>query len=447
VVSGTALDLILVRRLQAGDPDGSMRRALAAFPDPAVAGRVLDRYFVPGGKEATAPYAGKPMVGEAPGRRLEELLVVSNFAEVFLAKEGHAGRVGINYLHKIQAPMIPSLFGAMLAGVDVVLVGAGIPLEIPAILDRLAAWEAAEFSLNVTGATGEHKLRFDPRPWFSGDRPVLKRPHFFPIVSSVTLAAMLVKKSKGRIDGIVVEDATAGGHNAPPRGGVHLDERGEPIYGPRDAVDPAAIASLGLPFWLAGSRGGPGPLREALKAGAAGIQVGTPFAFCEESGLRDDLKRAVLDSVASGEAEVFRDPAASPTGFPFQVMRLDGTLSEPEVYRARRRQCDLGYLRESYEREDGTVGWRCPADDPRNFARQGGREEDASGRKCLCNSLMATVGLGQMREGKSEPPLLTCGKDLSGVRKLLGAGRNGYSAADVLDFLQGGEGGEEKLKS
>ncbi len=50
VVSGTALDQILVRRLQDGDPGGHMRRGLAAFPFPAMADRILRAWFIPGGK-------------------------------------------------------------------------------------------------------------------------------------------------------------------------------------------------------------------------------------------------------------------------------------------------------------------------------------------------------------------------------------------------------------
>ena len=51
VVSGTALDVILARRLQAGDPGGHMRRALDAFPFPEMADRVRERYFIAGGKD------------------------------------------------------------------------------------------------------------------------------------------------------------------------------------------------------------------------------------------------------------------------------------------------------------------------------------------------------------------------------------------------------------
>ena len=43
VVSGTALAVVLARRLQVGDPGGDMRRALAHFPFPEIAARVRRR--------------------------------------------------------------------------------------------------------------------------------------------------------------------------------------------------------------------------------------------------------------------------------------------------------------------------------------------------------------------------------------------------------------------
>ena len=439
VVSGTALDLILMRRLQDGDPSGHLRRALAAFPDQAAAKRILERYFVAGGRRSGEPFVGKPMGGARLDPQLEELLVVANFAEVYLAKEGHAGLVGINYLNKIQAPLLPSLFGALLAGVDAVLVGAGIPVEIPGILDRLCAGVAAELPLHVRpGESGRtHKLLFEPPTTLVTEGRPLKRPWFIPIVSSATLAAVLVKKCPERITGFVVEAPSAGGHNAPPRGSLKLNEQGEPIYGPRDAIDPSAFQALGLPFWLAGAQGGPDQLARARAAGAAGIQVGTLFAFCEESGLRHDLKAEVMEQCRHGTPRVLQDPLASPTGFPFQVLSLPHTISEREIYERRTRQCDLGYLREPYEQPDGTLGWRCAAEDPDAYVRKGGDVADTVGRKCLCNGLMANIGLAQVRGGAEELPLVTCGSDLAGVTQLLGAGQSSYSAAAVLDLLLG----------
>src|SRR6185312_9898962 len=100
------------------------------------------------------------------------------------------------------------------------------------------------------------------------------------IVAATSLAATLARKANGRVDGFVVEGPTAGGHNAPPRGEQQLNARGEPIYGERDVVDIARVGELGLPFWIAGGAGSPQGLVDALTAGAAGIQVGTLFAYC-----------------------------------------------------------------------------------------------------------------------------------------------------------------------
>jgi nitronate monooxygenase len=50
VVSGTAVDSVLVRRLQDGDPGGYVRRAMEHFPWPAVIGGGMRKYFIEGGK-------------------------------------------------------------------------------------------------------------------------------------------------------------------------------------------------------------------------------------------------------------------------------------------------------------------------------------------------------------------------------------------------------------
>ena len=144
VVSGTALDCVFVRRLADGDQGGHMRRGLDAFPFPGMARRIWDEYFVPGGKPMGTPYPSLPPHQRQSHRKLVELCMVSNFVEVFLTKEGHKNPVGINYLEKVQMPHLYSLYGAMLAGVGYVLMGAGIPLHIPGVLDAFVAQRAAE---------------------------------------------------------------------------------------------------------------------------------------------------------------------------------------------------------------------------------------------------------------------------------------------------------------
>ncbi len=438
VVSGTALDQILARRLQDGDPGGHMRGALDQFPERSMAERVWDTYYVPGGRAARQAYRAVPIQSQVNPRELVELRVVANFVEVFLARAGHDHPVGINYLEKIQIPHLASIYGAMLAGVDYVLMGAGIPLRIPGVLDRFVLHEPATYPLTVTGAQpgDDIAVSFDPRDLAIGVETPLKRPAFLAIIASDVLAQTLHRRATGRVDGFIVEGPTAGGHNAPPRGKLQLNARGEPIYGERDEVDLSRLRALGRPFWMAGGYGTPDRVRDALDAGATGVQVGTAFALCAESGLRADYRRALLQQAIDGTASVFTDPLASPTGFPFKIARLPGTLSEPHEYEARPRICDLGFLREAYRQEDGTVGFRCPAEPASLYVSKGGELGNTLGRKCICNALVANAGFPQVRAGKYvEKGLVTAGDDLTGVIRFLRQGATDYTAADVVATL------------
>jgi nitronate monooxygenase len=438
VVSGTALDQLFVRRLADGDQGGHMRRGLDAFPFPDMAKRIWQEYFVPGGKPDEKPYPVAPMHQRRELKKVIELCIVSNFVEVFLAREGHKNPVGINFLEKVQLPHLPSIYGAMLAGVGYVLMGAGIPLHIPGVLDAFAAQHPSEYKLSVTGAAQgqDTQMTFDPAEYAEGPLPMLHRPKFLAIVSSNTLATTMLRRASGRVDGLVIETPTAGGHNAPPRGKLQLNAAGEPIYGERDRVDIAELTRLGVPFWLAGGYGNPSMLREALEQGAAGVQVGTAFAFTQESGMSADLKKSLLAQAVTGTGEVFTDPLASPTGFPFKVALIPGTYSDPEVAAARKRVCDLGYLREPYAAEEGKIGYRCSAEPVENYLAKGGKIEDTVGRKCLCNALMSNIGYAQIRKDMSvEPPLVTVGDDLNSVAQFLAPGRTSYSAADVVESL------------
>src|ERR1019366_2781918 len=384
VVSGTALDVVLARRLQDGDPGGHARAAMAAFPVPGVARRVLRRYFRAAGRQPGMPYAPVPRLRLRQDQHAQELAVVANFAEVWLAKHGHHGPVGVNFLEKVQMATPAAAYGAMLAGVDVVLVGAGIPRELPRLLDALARHEPVSLPVDVIGASDDqrHTMDLHPVALLGKALPPLQRPPFMAIVSAHVLAEYLARDPGIRPDGFVIEGPLAGGHNAPPRGRLALDDDGQPRYGLRHAAE---------------------------------------------------LTRLARD----GTLHVRTDPAASPTGFPFKVAQLPGTLADPQRYDARPRLCDVGHLRVPYLRPDGAVGYRCPGEPAHMYVRKGGEAAETAGRSCLCNALLANVGLGQTRRADSytEDPLVTLGSNLDGVRAMLERHANGWSAAQVVTWL------------
>lgn len=436
VVSGTALDTILARRLQLGDAGGHMRRAMAQFPDAKMAERVLQRYFLPDGDKEHRPFKRTGVSTIEADQETQELTVVANFVEVYLAKEGHTNPVGINLMEKIQLPNLHSLYGAMLAGVDYVTMGAGIPREIPGVLDLLAEHKPVSLKIAVETRNGSrYQAHLDPKKLVPVELPVLKRPYFLAIVSSVLLAKMMVKKANGKVDGFVVELPCAGGHNAPPRGKLELNDQGEPIYGDRDEVEIGKIKAIGLPFWLAGSRGTPEKLKEALSLGANGIQIGTLLAFSDESGFTDGIKQQAIEHIRNNNTSVFTDPSASPTGFPFKILALNGSLSETDAYQQRNRKCDLGYLRQLYEKTDGKIGYRCSAEPEAAFLAKGGNSEDLLGKKCLCNALLSNIGLAQVRKnGYVENTLVTSGDGIQTIGRFLGT-KQSYKTEEAITWL------------
>lgn len=427
VVSGTAADAVLVRFLQQGDPGGHWRNALAHFPIPAVAEFIIKRYFVEGGKDPNAPFRPHPMPTIAPKRHADDLTVAANFAQVWLAKRGHTNPIGINLLEKIQFATPAAIWGAMLAGVDAILMGAGIPREIPKLVRRFGAGLAGAISIKVEGSSEDHHVTLDPETVTPGCQA--EEPKVMAIISSDRLATFLTRDEEIRPDAFIYEAPNAGGHSAPPRGKFLISDSGEPVYGPKDLPNWEVMMNQGLPVWIAGGMGSPEGLAAALDLGAQGVQVGTAFALSEESGLTPALRAQMLDKIANGTATVRNDLLASPTGFPFKVAQR-GDADRPRL-------CDLGYLRTPFMRDNGKVGYRCAAEPIDEYIEKGGNEADTAGRACLCNGLLATTGLGQTRkDGYVEPPMLTLGQDLSSCEALLAMYPQGWRAADVISWMQ-----------
>jgi hypothetical protein len=314
--------------------------------------------------------------------------------------------------------------------------GAGIALQIPEVISNIAEGKEVGYKVPVNGRNmTTYTMSFNPKSFFGKDFPLLKKPRFMPIISSNLLASIFKKRlPEGSVHGFRVEEPTAGGHNAPPRKPI-LDEHGEPlpVYGPADEVDYPKIARIGLPFWIGGAKASPEKIAWALSMGAQGIQAGSIFALCEQSGMDPEIRRAARRQGFLGQLQIRTDMRISPTGFPFKVALLDGTLAEQVVYNNRVRICNHGALVSLYEKEDGSIGYRCASEPVASFVAKGGNAEDTVGRGCVCNGLLSTVRLN----AKGEPCLVTLGDDVSFLPHLMSNPNSSYSARDAIKYLLG----------
>jgi NAD(P)H-dependent flavin oxidoreductase YrpB (nitropropane dioxygenase family) len=436
-ISGICLDTVMVRELQLGDPENRIE-ALKQYPDQEIVDEIIDKYYVEGGIDEDVPFALLPIHGCDKPVWMQRVLSAAVFSEVYMAKQGHDGIIAMNLMAKLKRHVLAAFYGAMLAGVDWILMGAGIPIEEAEQLVNLARGDKAWLKLDVDTSEMETDKSFyyelDPADLVDNPIPMVK-PAFFPIISSDGLARILDHRlPEGTIDGWIVERPVAGGHNAPPRN-KQYDEIGDPVYDERDKANLKKIADLGYPFYLAGGYGTPKNLRKAQKQGAAGIQVGSVFALTKESNYPSETKKKLIREIYRGNVTVRTDGRVSPTGFPFKVVEMEGTLGIKKEMRQRRRICDLGYLRELYATDENQVRHRCPAEAPENYVAKGGSREATENRGCLCNALFANIGLPQRQPWGVEGKILTAGDDI--IHLKLGSEEDPtYTVEDVINYLK-----------
>ena len=82
IISGTAMDVVVLRWLQDGDPGNLYRNALSHFPDQGMVKRFIDKYYVEGGKAKDTPYKPLAMWTLDATQELREACVLGNFCEV-----------------------------------------------------------------------------------------------------------------------------------------------------------------------------------------------------------------------------------------------------------------------------------------------------------------------------------------------------------------------------
>ena len=430
-VSAVMAERWLIHTLQDGDPGGHIRRALSSFPFPEVGQKLLKEYFVEGGIPAGVRYRNIPFFTFENSDLLIDTEVCACFCLVYLAKEGHDGLISINFLEKIQGPIIYGAVGAVWAGVDYVTMGAGMPFQVPDILDAIALGKPVTYRVDVEG--GKEKtwpLTFDPEKHFGKKLKGLKKPGFIVIVSLDTTAVIYCGRVHGQVDAVCLENWRSGGHTALARGGNLLDSTGQPIHGPRDEPEYRRIFDLGKPVIIAGAMAYPEKLEWALSLGAVAVQIGTMFSWCDESGMLEIFKSQARLQAYLGILEVFISPRDSTSRYNFKHACLPGTLSEEAVRVGRTPACGPGCLMRAYWKSDGRIGFRCPAL-PEAFLAQGGDPAEIEGRVCLGNGLLAVTGQGN----PGEPAIMTAGTDTGFARRVMKHQVDSYSAYDAVRYM------------
>jgi nitronate monooxygenase len=272
------------------------------------------------------------------------------FEEITQAK-AKGGAAGINIMVALIRDYEESVKGAIDAGADVIISGAGLPLSLPAIQPP-----------------GETAL--------------------IPIVSSARALEIICKKWERlgyRPDAVVLEGPLAGGHlGFKPE---DIDGESNKLENLLPPVKDTAAKYGGFPVIVAGGIYTRDDIVRFLRMGADGVQMGTRFLVTEESSATDAYKRAVIN--AGVEDILVSHIPGSPCGLPFMVIKESGMFQDA-LDRKRKPRCDKGYVLRP-DGEGKLTQCRARLDDGSAF--------------CICNGLLSSAGYNPDQEG----PLYTVG--------------------------------------
>ncbi|MFZ5997870.1 MAG: NAD(P)H-dependent flavin oxidoreductase [Nitrospirota bacterium] len=282
------------------------------------------------------------------------------YEEVSRAK-AEGGLAGINIMVALVRDYADSVRGALDAGADVIISGAGLPVSLPAIQPP-------------------------------------KDTALIPIVSSARALDIICKKWEKlgyRPDAVVLEGPLAGGHLGFKMDQIDLDSnRLENLLPP---VKDMAQKYGDFPVIVAGGIYTHEDIVKFLKLGADGVQMGTRFLATEESSASEAYKQAVLGATQD-DILVAHDPG-SPCGLPFRIIK-QSPMYVSAVKRARAPKCDKGYVLLKDKEGHFTV---CPA------------KESNEHHFCICNGLLSSAGYNPDKE----EPLYTVGTNAARVDRIV----------------------------
>ncbi len=282
------------------------------------------------------------------------------FEEVSFAREAGGKHVGINIMVALARDYRESVKGAIDAGADVIISGAGLPLDLPLIHPS-------------------------------------KDTALIPIVSSARALEIVCRKwekAGRRPDAAVLEGPLAGGHLGFRT--EELDRGSNQLENLLPAVKDIALAHGDFPVIVAGGIYSHTDIAGFLRMGASGVQMGTRFLATVESGASHEYKQAVV-AAKEEDIMVVQNPG-SPCGLPFRVLR-QSPMFVSALKRLRAPKCDKGYVLQK--------------DSSGNFTRCAAKQDNGS-YFCICNGLLSSAG-----HNPEEEPLFTAGTNACKIDKIL----------------------------
>jgi nitronate monooxygenase len=282
------------------------------------------------------------------------------FEEVSRAKAS-GGFAGINIMVALVRDYEASVKGALDAGADFIISGAGLPLGLPGIQPP-------------------------------GDTALI------PIISSARALELICKKWERlgyRPDAVVLEGPLAGGHLGFRADQIDLESNKlENLLPP---VMDAAIKYGNIPVIVAGGIYTHADIERFLAMGASGVQMGTRFLATEESTASEEYKQAVI-AAKEEDITIAIDPG-SPCGLPFRVIRQSPAFVSA-MKKLRAPKCDKGYV--LLKDEEGKFT-RCLA------------KMSNEHHFCICNGLLSSAGYNRDKE----EPLFTVGTTACKINEIL----------------------------
>ncbi len=273
---------------------------------------------------------------------------------------GGRGAIGMNIMVAVVNQYKASVLGAMDGGVDVIISGAGLPMQLP------------EIALS---------------------HPRHDEVALVPIVSSGRAMEVICRRwqRSGRLpDAVVVEGPKAGGHIG--------WKSAEEAMRPENQLENLIVDVLevvkkygNFPVIAAGGIYYHEDIWKFIRMGCAGVQMGTRFLATHESGASEAYKRALVE--CREEDILLAERPGSPCGMPFHVIKTS-PFYEEAVAQTRPPKCDKGYLL----KED-----HCPS------------KTDNVETFCICNGLLASIRLNN----PDEKELYTVGANAGRIERIM----------------------------